>query len=320
MANSENLDICPFCKNTIPQGPAYFCPTCGKKLGHEYSKRYFSFDEFPNEIQSALTGTGIIEEKTSDDEEISDYTEFFNNVSKSLSFEEEYENFDEDLSSIDDIVSEVEEETILDDDLPINNDFIYEDKNDESELEIKNKSIKLDVWLRNCFDDSFLENFLRYKSFKDFTDKEDQISKIISNFELEDILLYKYKKNFESFFDSLNEILIGCSVLDLVNIAKDYDVEIALSKKNLLLNFLDKYSPYELLAILEENDIDYQKVLRISVLEQVYVSSDYKLDELSKVICPNVEDSRYSKISCILNNFEEGFLISNNNLDRGVEL
>ena len=39
MTNSENLDICPFCNKTIPQGPAYFCPTCGKKLEEKYSKR-----------------------------------------------------------------------------------------------------------------------------------------------------------------------------------------------------------------------------------------------------------------------------------------
>ena len=299
MINSENLDICPFCKKTIPQGPAYFCPTCGKKLEDEYSKRYFSVDDFHSINYSSLEEINIIEEASSDDEETqSDYTEFFINMDESPS---------------------VEEDRAYEEDLSIGN-IAIDDVNDESELEIKNKSIKLDVWLRNCFDDNFLENFLRYKSFKDFTDKEDQIGKIISNFELEEILLYKYKKNSESFFKSLNEILIGCSVLDLVNIAKNYDVEIALNKKDLLLNFLDKYSPYELLSILEENNIDYQKVWKISVLEQAYVSSDSKLDELSKTICPNVEDSRYFKISCVLNNFEEGFLISNNSLYRGVDL
>ena len=278
MINSENLDICPFCKKTIPQGPAYFCPTCGKKLEDEYSKRYFSVDDFPSISYSSLEEINIIEEASSDDEETqSDYTEFFINMDESPS---------------------VEEDRAYEEDLSIGN-IAIDDVNDESELEIKNKSIKLDVWLRNCFDDNFLENFLRYKSFKDFTDKEDQIGKIISNFELEEILLYKYKKNSESFFKSLNEILIGCSVLDLVNIAKNYDVEIALNKKDLLLNFLDKYSPYELLSILEENNIDYQKVWKISVLEQAYVSSDSKLDELSKTICPNVEDSRYFKISCV---------------------
>ena len=105
MTNSENLDICPFCNKTIPQGPAYFCPTCGKRLDDEYSKRYFSFDEFPNKIQYALNDKGIIEEKLLDDE-VLDYTEFFPDVDETSSFEEEADNFDDDLSVVDDLVED----------------------------------------------------------------------------------------------------------------------------------------------------------------------------------------------------------------------
>ena len=75
----------------------------------------------------------------------------------------------------------VEEDREYEEDLSIIENIRSDDVNDESELEIKNKSIKLDVWLRNCFDDNFLENFLRYKSFKDFTDKEVGCVKCILN-------------------------------------------------------------------------------------------------------------------------------------------
>ncbi len=183
---------------------------------------------------------------------------------------------------------------------------------ENSELKFKNILIKLDVWLEFHVKNQFIESFLKYKSLKPALSKDKNIDQIISNFELEEVLDYKYHLDLQVIEDALHEILKPASVLDIVNIAKKYDVEIKLTKNELIRNFLNKYKPYEVLSIFNDENIRFIKNYKIPVLEQIYILSDTRLDELSKSLCPTVEEDRYSKITCITSKYAQGYLISNN--------
>lgn len=193
-------------------------------------------------------------------------------------------------------------------------DDINEDSN-EDEIKSQNNSIKLDLFLKYCVDNQFSYNFLRYKTVDADGDKETLISRILSNFDLRDIINYKYKyasSSLEKIFDSFVKPL---KVVDLVEIAERYEVKVSLSKGALKNNFFEKFDYYDLILILSNEGLDISDYSKISVLEQIYLLRDEKLMKESEK-CPNIEKSRNEMISCVVKNFSEGFLISNNKFER----
>ena len=156
--------------------------------------------------------------------------------------------------------------------------------------------------------------FLKYKSFS-IGNLESPISTIISNFELEDILDYKYKINESDFKDVLMRFFLPMGVINLVDIAKKYSTSISLTKDGLIKNFLDTYTPYELIKIFDKEGLDIVPYLDIPILEQIYLLNDSKLEEISKKLCPYEDSAKIGMISCIVKYYDEGFLLSHNKLE-----
>lgn len=210
-----------------------------------------------------------------------------------------------------------------------NLDSISEESNVESdedeaivfsinELEIKNKNIKLDFWLNKCVNSEFISMFLKYKTFS-IENFESPISAIISNFELEEILEYKYKFNEDDFKKVLMKFFLPMGVISLVDIAKKYNAPISLTKDGLIKNFLEIYTPYELIKIFDKEGFDIVPYLDIPILEQIYLLNDSKLEEISKKLCPDEDSAKIGMISCVVKYYDEQFLLSFNKLERVIQ-
>lgn len=222
----------------------------------------------------------------------------------------------------DDIVKSTDEneqgtiENIEEDSLDSEDDI--NENSSEVNLKSQNNSIKLDLFLKYCVDEEFSYNFLRFKIVDADGDKDTLVNRIISNFNLRDIINYKYKyrsSKLEEIFDSFVKPL---KVVDLVSIAEKYDVKVSLSKSALKNNFFEKFDSYDLILVLNNEGLDIYHYAKISVLEQIYLLNDKKLiKEAGK--CPNINHSRHEMISCLVKNFSEGFLISNNKFERGED-
>ena len=255
-----------------------------------------------------------------------------------ISDSDQDENFNDEITT-DDIVEivednqesiseDIEEEKIIEseeeittseenEDEPVIDDTIDDDSSSLG-LKSQNNSIKLDLFLNQCANKNFSYGFLRYKNVSvDFsTDKDTLIEKIISNFDLKSIMDFKYKYNTSNIESIFNSFIKPLKVVDLVEIAEKYDVKVSLSKENLKNNFMEKFSPYDLILIMSNEGLNIWEHSPISVLEQIYLLSDSILEKnIDK--CPNIEKSRYEMIYCIVNHYSEGFLISTNQLDLG---
>ena len=310
MTNSENLDICPFCNNAIPQGPAYFCPTCGKRLDDKYSNRKIIFEDTEDLIENTIVEDASIDEF----EDIESLIK--SNSSYSNDFISDSEVDDDNLSDIEEISIDLEEESAVEE--HTEEEIAAEEDSGVLSLKSQNLSIKLDLFLKYCLDDDFLNNFLRYRVADANGDTNTLINRIISSFDLKSIINYKYKYTTSDFENILDSFFKPLKVVEVVEIAEKYDVKVSLTKESLKNNFMEKYSPYDLILILSNEGFNISDYLKISVLEQIYLLSDEKLiEEIDK--CPNIEKSRYEMISCIVQHYSEGFLISNNNFERGGE-
>ena len=308
MTSSENLDICPFCNKPIPQGPAYFCPTCGKKLDEKYSKR-----------QIILENTDILMDETDfEDSSIDELEDIASLIESNSSYSNDYISDDEILTeeiiSSDNHISDenIEEESDLDDKI------IQNDDSSEDSLKSQNNSIKLDLFLKNCVNENFAYGLLRYKNDDvDLnTDKDTLVNRVISNFDLKSIINFKYKYSNSELGNIFDSFIKPLKVVDVVRIAEKYDVKVSLSKEALKINFMEKFSPYDLILILNNEGLNIRDYTKISVLEQIYLLDDLRLEE-SSYKCPNIKKSRYEMISCIVTHYNDGFLISNNRLDIG---
>lgn len=318
MTNSENLDICPFCNNTIPQGPAYFCPTCGKRLDDKYSNRKIIFDNTEELIENNIVEDSSIDEFDDIESLIKSNSSYSNDLISDSDVDEE------NLSDVVEVSSDLEDEEV--EPKPIEEEPIDEEHpvkeitvgNDSRVLSLKsqNHSIKLDLFLEYCVDENFLYNFLRYRVADANGEKHTLINRIMSSFDLKSLINYKYKYTTSEFENILDSFFKPLKVVDIVEIAEKYDVKVSLSKESLKINFMEKFYPYDLILILNNEGFNISDYLRISVLEQIYLLSDEKLmKEISK--CPHIGKSRYEMISCIVNYHSEGFLISNNKFERG---
>lgn len=202
---------------------------------------------------------------------------------------------------------EFELEPISDDDLDLISDEIVVDE--ENILETINKSIKLDLWLKECADQRYIDSFLKYKSITLDID-ESPVSKIISSFELEELIKFKYRSSLNEFIESLKTLFLPLGIMQIVEIARKYDVKILLTKDGLIKNFLKKYSVYELIFIFNGEGLNLNDYLNISVLEQIYLSTDSKLKEISYKLSSKEYDSRNEMISSIVNYYDDEYLIS----------
>ena len=246
-------------------------------------------------------------------------------------FEDEEEDY-----SIEDVINDLEsddEEDIIKEDISDESTMIFdvfkEDSSDE--LKIKNLSINLDVWLRECIDKGFTGHFLNYKNFKMGEDlssinaiisnfnenKESSIDMIISNFKLEEILEYRYKHYFNDndFKNALMKLFLPVGVITLVDIAKKHSARISLTKDGLIKNFLEAFSPYELINILNDEGLNIIYYLDIPVLEQIYLLNDSQLENISRKKCPKGNNSKIGVMSCIIKQYDKTFLLSNNKLE-----
>ena len=202
-----------------------------------------------------------------------------------------------------------------------------------NELKIKNLSISLDLWLSECVDKGFAGHFLSYKNFKvdeNLTsmeaisnlnkNKEYSIDAIVSNYNLEEILEYKYKHFFneKDFKTSLMKLFLPIGVITLVDIAKKHNTSISLTKDGLIKNFLEIFSPYELIKLLNDEGLDIIHYLDIPILEQIYLLNDSQLENISRKKCPNENGSKIDIMSCMIKHYDEAFLLSHNKLE-GVE-
>ncbi len=308
--HSENLDICPFCKKIIPQGPAYFCPTCGKKLDEKYSKRTIILEKSDDLIVNTSLEYSIDE---------------MGDISSLIESNSSYSNdslFDLDEDSSEEHSSEDMDDFSIENPPPDSIEIAEDDETEfenESLLTSQNNSIKLDLFLRYCVNQDFSYNFLKYKITDAEGDKETLIDNIISNFDLKSIMNFKYDYISSELEDILVSFFKTLVVLDLVQIAEKYDVKISLIKENLKNNFMEKFTPYELMIVLNNEGLNIREYLKISVLEQIYLLSDSQLEK-NITECPNIEKSRYEMISCIVGQYEDGFLISNNKLDIGGDV
>ena len=160
MINSENLDICPFCNKTIPQGPAYFCPTCGKKLDEKYSKRQIILDNTDVIVdENDFDGSSIDEF-----EDIASLIESNSSSSKNFISEINQDENSEDIVKNNDEDEQISVENIEDDLADFEDEIIENDDSIEDNLKSQNNSIKLDLFLKYCVDNQFSYNFLRYKT------------------------------------------------------------------------------------------------------------------------------------------------------------
>ena len=428
----ENLDVCPYCNIEIPQGPAYFCPACGKELDEEFSKRKIifeseddtpisegsSYDQSDDEKEDDFTdftdygslfdddddfsienGADYEEEddftdftdygSLFDDDDDSDKEEFFDEKKSNLDNDFSYSTTDEDVSldsnsfindssyekdfnndfdyqtfsDLDEddfiIVSSstsdernekasftISDEIKMDEGLNIDNDNVKDvlepDKdvnsdlnslNDKSnsnldlnnelepdnELAKYNKSIKLDLWLEECVEENFALYFLKYYS-SDLLHGGSLTHKIISNYNLENLLEFKYTLPHIDIRTTLKDFFKEMSVIEIINLAKKYDVEVSAMRENLLNNFLKEYSPYNLLILLKKEGYNILEYLDISALEQIYLLDANELEELSKGECSSLDNSKDKLLSCVLKHYEDGFLVSHNRYDRGYDL
>ena len=215
--------------------------------------------------------------------------------------------------TIDDLINELEsaDEAELDpisgDDSDISSEEIP--VVEENSLAIKNKSIKLDIWLKDCVNQKYIDSFLKYNSIECDID-ETPISKIISGFELEDLIKYKYRSNLDEFTNSLKMLFLPLGIMQIVGIARKYDVSVLLTKDGLIKNFLKKFSVYELIIIFNDEGLNINDYLNISVLEQIYLSSDSKLKEISDKLFSKEYDSKHDMISAIVSHYDDEYLIS----------
>ena len=180
---------------------------------------------------------------------------------------------------------------------------------EESSLKIQNESIKLDLWLKECVDQKYLDSFLKYYSIKVDIDNS-PLSEIISTYELEDFIKFKYKSKLKEFTKSLKNLFLPLGVMQIVDMATKHDVSISLTKDGLINNFLKKYTVYEIIVILNDEGLNINDYLNISVLEQIYLLSDSKLEKISKSLLPNGPNSKYEMISSIVNQYSDDYLIS----------
>lgn len=181
--------------------------------------------------------------------------------------------------------------------------------NDVNSLKIKNESIKLDLWLEKCVNQKYIDSFLKYNSIK-IEIGNSPLDYIVSNFELEDLLKFKYKSNLNEFVNSLKVLFLPLGIMQLIDIAKKYDVSISFTKDGLISNFLKKFTMYELVLIFNEEGLKINDYLNISVLEQIYLSSLSKLGEISKKSLPDDSNLKYDMISSIVNQYDQEYLIS----------
>lgn len=284
-------------------------------MDEKYSKRQIILES--NDI--------LIDETDFDDSFIDELEDITSLIQSNSSYSNDFisdrtqdENLDNEILT-EDIVKDIDKEeqgsveNIDGDSLDSENDI--NDDSTEDEIKSQNNSIKLDLFLKYCVDNHFLYNFLRYKTVDADGDKDTLISRILSSFDLRDIINYKYKytsSRLENIFDSFIKPL---KVVDLVEIAERYDVKVSLSKGALKNNFFEKFDYYDLILILSNEGLDISDYSKISVLEQIYLLRDEKLMKESEK-CPNIEKSRNEMISCVVKNFSEGFLISNNKFER----
>lgn len=267
-----------------------------------------------------------------------DYEEEYGDIELS-DFEDEEEDYTlEDL--ITDLESDDEEiaEPILD------NDEEDQEGSDEStvivdafeddlidELKNKNLSIKLDIWLRECVDKGFAGHFLSYKNFKIGKDlssineiisnfnenRESSIEAIISNFDLEEILEYRYNHylNDNEFKNALMKLFLPLGVITLVDIAKKHNTSISLTKDGLIKNFLETISPYQIIKIFNDEGLDIINYLDIPVLEQIYIFNDSQLENISGNKCPGEDSSKIDLMACVIKQYDKKFLVSHNKLE-----
>lgn len=186
----------------------------------------------------------------------------------------------------------------------------------ENELKIKNLSISLDLWLMECVDERFAGHFLNYKNFKVEKDLN-SIDAIVSNFNLEEIIEYKYKYYFneKDFKKTLKKLFLPIGVITLVGIAKKNSVRISLTKDGLIRNFLEIFSSYELIKILNDEGLEIINYLDIPVLEKIYLLNDSQLENISRKKCLDGNNSKIDPISCIIKHYEDSFLLSHDKLE-----
>lgn len=201
---------------------------------------------------------------------------------------------------------ELELDSISDDDSDLSSDEIVDEENI---LKTINKSIKLDLWLKECTDQRYIDSFLKYKSITLEID-ESPVSKIISSIELEELIKFKYRSFLNEFTESLKTLFLPLGIMQIVEIARKYDVKILLTKDGLIKNFLKKYSVYELIFIFSEEGLNITDYLNISVLEQIYLLTDSKLKEISCKLSSKEYDSKHEMISSIVNYYDDDYLIS----------
>lgn len=180
---------------------------------------------------------------------------------------------------------------------------------EESNLKSQNESIKLDLWLRECVDQRYMDSFLKYNSIK-IEGGKSPLSEIISRFELEEFIKFKYRSNLKEFKKSLKELFFPLGIMQIVDIASKHDVSISLTKDGLINNFLNKYTIYEIIVIFNEEGLNINDYLNISVLEQIYLLSDSNLEKISKGLLPYDKNSKYEMISSIVNQYSDDYLIS----------
>ena len=188
----------------------------------------------------------------------------------------------------------------------------------------------MELWLSECVDKGFIGHFLSYKNFKfdkdsssiisisNFNeDKESSIDAIVSNFNLEEVLEYRYKYFFNEndFKKSLMKLFLPLGVITLVDIAKKHSTSISLTKDGLIKNFLQTFSPYELINILNDEGLDIIHYLDIPILEQIYLLNNSQLDNISGKKCPNENSSKIDIMSCIIKHYDKTFLLSHNKLE-----
>ena len=285
-------------------------------------------DEKYSKRQIILENTDILMDKTDfEDSTIDEFEDITSLIESNSSYSNDSIS---DITQDEDLDNEILTEDIvkdIDEDEQVSVENIEEDSDSEDDidedssednLKSQNNYIKLDLFLKYCVDNQFLYNFLRYKTVDADGDKDTLISRILSSFDLRDIINYKYKyasSNLEKIFDSFVKPL---KVVDLVEIAERYDVKVSLSKGALKNNFFEKFDCYDLILILSNEGLDISDYSKISVLEQIYRLSDEKLMKEAEK-CPNIEKTRNEMISCLVKNFSEGFLISNNKFERGED-
>lgn len=280
---SENIDFCPFCKCLLPLGPAFYCPKCGKQLTENYNNRpFFKHESNNTKVQNFFKNDKYTIKTTNNDE-------YYSNE---------------------------------------NNDSNNEEKTQLSSLEKYNKDIKLDLFLSNL-NDSYKEySFSLYpqiieKMNLSVENSELSVNKIIKKCQLNDILKFLDEFIIDSNEEYskiifLNNVFKLMSVLDVINLSKKYRVSVSSTKLSMIKDFVNEFSFRELINILEQSNIpiDYYSFYKdlvfhnyITVLEQIYRLDSEMLDLFSKKLLANAY-SNEEKIKCIVNNFEDKFLLS----------